>query len=227
MTLKLWWGSGSPYSWRIQLFLHEKNIEFESKQVQFSKKETRTDEFLKMNPRGKIPVLQDGDIIMYESMAIIAYLEEKYGPLGPSIKNPNERAKVLTRTYEAENYLLVQGYDFLRYIYGFKQDKEAAIKNYDALIEEMSKWEKYLETAKFFAGEDLTLVDCLVVPFLYAAERSGFDYKAHGFSKISQYVEENRNRSSFVASSPPHYKETPGTNKVADFVQELKKERQQ
>jgi len=52
-----------------------------------------TPEFLAMNPNGKIPVLKQGDLIMFESMAILRYLAARYGdddfwPTDPDVRAP-------------------------------------------------------------------------------------------------------------------------------------------
>ena len=50
MQDQVYWGSGSPYSWRALLLLEIKGAPYESKQIQFSKREHRSDDFLAMNP---------------------------------------------------------------------------------------------------------------------------------------------------------------------------------
>src|SRR3954471_21470744 len=78
MALELWWGSGSPYSWRALLALEYKQLQFTSHQVQFAKQEHKSPQMLQMNPRGRVPVLKDGDYVCYESLAILEYLDRKY-----------------------------------------------------------------------------------------------------------------------------------------------------
>ena len=63
MALELWWGSGSPYSWRALLALEHKRLPYVSHLVQFSKQEHRSPQMLQMNPRGRVPVLKDGDYV--------------------------------------------------------------------------------------------------------------------------------------------------------------------
>lgn len=58
--------------------LEEKGLAYEDKLISFSKNEHRSEEFLKVSPRGKVPVLQDGDLQIFESNAIIDYLEYTY-----------------------------------------------------------------------------------------------------------------------------------------------------
>ena len=78
MALELWWGSGSPYSWRALLALEYKQLTYESHLVQFAKQEHKSPQMLKMNPRGRVPVLKDGDYVCFESLAILHYLDRKY-----------------------------------------------------------------------------------------------------------------------------------------------------
>ena len=63
MALEIWWGSGSPYSWRALLALEYKQLSYESHVVQFSKQEHKSPQLLRMNPRGRVPVLQDDDYV--------------------------------------------------------------------------------------------------------------------------------------------------------------------
>src|SRR4051812_19147162 len=77
MTLQIYWGSGSPYAWRVLLAAELKRIPYESKLLEFSKGDLKTPEFLALNPRGKVPVIRDGDFVLAESMAIMAYLDRK------------------------------------------------------------------------------------------------------------------------------------------------------
>ncbi len=58
--------------------LEELGIPYENVKTSFIG-ETRTPEFLKLNPNGHIPVLRDGDLVLCESLAINLYLARKYG----------------------------------------------------------------------------------------------------------------------------------------------------
>lgn len=77
MALELFWGSGSPFSWRVLLALEAKRLSYESRLLQFSKGEHKAPEFLALNPRGQVPCLRDGDVVVSESIAILAYLDRK------------------------------------------------------------------------------------------------------------------------------------------------------
>lgn len=50
----LYWGSGSVPCWIVQIVLEEKDIKYNSKLLSFEKKEHKTDEILKLNPRGQV-----------------------------------------------------------------------------------------------------------------------------------------------------------------------------
>jgi glutathione S-transferase len=69
---ELFWISGSPYSWRVQLALEYKGVPYVSRRLDTGKQEHRSPAFLALNPRGKAPVLKTGDAAICESVAIIA-----------------------------------------------------------------------------------------------------------------------------------------------------------
>lgn len=82
------------------LLMKTLNLEFEIKEVFIPKKEHFSADFAKLNPLKKIPVLVDGDYVLYESRAILAYLINSRRP-GDSLypTEPKERGKVDQRLY--------------------------------------------------------------------------------------------------------------------------------
>jgi len=96
MALTLYWGSGSPFSWRVLLALEHKGLPFESQRLYFDKQEHQSPQMLKMNPRGQVPVLKDGDYVVFESVAILYYLDIKY-PQTPIFGMSPEEAGVIMR----------------------------------------------------------------------------------------------------------------------------------
>jgi glutathione S-transferase len=81
MAITFYWGSGSPYSWRVHLALEHKGLQYESQLLHFDKQEHQSPQMLKMNPRGRVPVLKDGDYVVFESVAVLYYLDLKYPSL--------------------------------------------------------------------------------------------------------------------------------------------------
>jgi glutathione S-transferase len=96
MAITFYWGSGSPDSWRILLALEHKGLPYESHLLHFDKQEHQSPLMLKMNPRGRLPVLKDGDYVVFESVAVLYYLDVKY-PGVPIFGPTPEEAGVIMR----------------------------------------------------------------------------------------------------------------------------------
>ena len=71
----LYWISGSPPAWRVMLALVIKGIAFESRQLDHGAGENRAPEYLALNPKGQVPTLVWGDVVIRESMAILGWLD--------------------------------------------------------------------------------------------------------------------------------------------------------
>ena len=65
-----YYGSGSPYAWKVWLALEHKQLEYDLKLLSFDRGETRAPEFRALNPRGKVPTLVDDGLVLWESSAI-------------------------------------------------------------------------------------------------------------------------------------------------------------
>lgn len=83
---------GSPRSsaGRCFVLLEELGLKYEVVPLDMRAREHKSPDFMKLNPNGKVPVLVDGDFVIWESVAINAYLCEKYAPnllgMGPRNK---------------------------------------------------------------------------------------------------------------------------------------------
>jgi glutathione S-transferase len=77
--------------------LDECGVPYEIVPIDFTKREHKTPEFLKINPAGKLPALVDGDVKVFESAAICLYLADKFpeANLAPKITAP-ERGRYLS-----------------------------------------------------------------------------------------------------------------------------------
>src|SRR6266481_3040203 len=73
------WGVGTSRTLRAHWALHELGLAYESKPILARSGETKTQEYTRLNPRQKIPLLEDGDFRIAESPAIAAYLSDTYG----------------------------------------------------------------------------------------------------------------------------------------------------
>lgn len=92
--LKLYY-SGAPNPTKVALFLEEAGIEYEAIPVDTRKGEQFAPEFTALNPNSKVPVIVDGDAIVFDSNAILLYLAEKTGKFLPE-DGPAARAELLS-----------------------------------------------------------------------------------------------------------------------------------
>lgn len=92
--MKLYQFPLSPNSQKVLALAYEVGLRLETLTLNVFKGESRTPEMLVKNPNGKLPVLQDGDFVLWESNAMLGYLAAKGGrdDLAPS--TPRERADV-------------------------------------------------------------------------------------------------------------------------------------
>ena len=97
MAITLYYGSGSPYAWRAQLALEHKALPYELKVISFSAGDTRKPEFLALNPRHRVPVLVEDDFVLYESSAIVEYLDEAYPGRGAPLFPGDAKTRAIIR----------------------------------------------------------------------------------------------------------------------------------
>lgn len=76
--MRLYWHPFSIFPRRVRIALREKAIACEEVEVDLPGGATRGAEFRRLNPFGQVPVLEDDGLVIYESLAILEYLEERH-----------------------------------------------------------------------------------------------------------------------------------------------------
>src|SRR5262249_13126243 len=100
--IRFYYGSGSPFSWRVQLVLEEKGLAYEPVLLSFQKGEHKSPEHIERHPHGKGPALEDGAPGWSDSTPIVEYLEDR-SPSPPLLPPPGDAvARAQVRLEEAE-----------------------------------------------------------------------------------------------------------------------------
>ena len=112
MSVELKFLSGSPFVWRVWLALEHKGIAYAA--TRLSIMDMKSDAYLALNPRGRVPVLLHEGRALYESTAMLDYLEEVFE--GPSLwpADPFERFRARRIVLEASSERFPQTRRFSR-----------------------------------------------------------------------------------------------------------------
>lgn len=85
--------NGSPNPNKVSLFLEEAGLAFEPVPIDIPQGQQFSAEYLAINPNGKVPAIDDGGTIVFDSNAILLYLSEKTGQFLPE---PKHRGQLLS-----------------------------------------------------------------------------------------------------------------------------------
>lgn len=166
--LEIIWGSGSPNAWRVLLAAEVKKIPYASKLIEFSGDDLKKPDFLAINPRGKVPVVRDGDYSLYESLAIMAYLERRIPKPAIFGNTPAETGRIWRVVSEFECYMKPAWEAMLapvmfRHVAEKKDQMRAAA---ETVHKELAGLEKPAHSDEWLAGEAISAADCAVYPFI-------------------------------------------------------------
>jgi GSH-dependent disulfide-bond oxidoreductase len=106
--------SGAPNPTKVALFLEETGTPYEPIPIDTRKGEQHKPEFLAVNPNAKLPAIVDGDVIVFDSSAILLYLAEKTGKFLPA-RTDKARAELLSWMF----FVAVRGRPLFRAISAF------------------------------------------------------------------------------------------------------------
>jgi glutathione S-transferase len=156
----------SGHAHRVELFLSLLGLNFVNCEIDLAKGEHKTPEFLRKNPFGQVPVIEDGELTLADSNAILVYLAMRYDPTERWLPRAAPRAAQVQRWLSVAAGELLFGPASARMIkvFGTKLDLERA-RAFAAQL--LSVLEAQLAERAFLVGAEPTIAD--VALFTYTA----------------------------------------------------------
>ncbi|WP_017318817.1 glutathione S-transferase family protein [Mastigocladopsis repens] len=197
-TLRLYDFLPSGNGYKIRLLLTQIGMPFERVEVNITKDESRTPDFLSKNPNGKIPVLEvEPGKYLAESNAIMVYLSEgtEFLPYDRFL-----RAQVLQwlffEQYSHEPYIATSRF-WISILGKAKEYHEAIEQKREPGYAALRVMEKHLSDRIFFVGERYTIADICLFAYTHVAHEGGFDLTQ--FSAIQSWIERVKAQTSYIS----------------------------
>jgi glutathione S-transferase len=219
MAIELYWGSGSPFAWRALLALEWKRIPYTSKLISFSKGEHKAPGFTAMNPRSKVPVLKDGGVTLYETLAILNYLERKQPEPALFGRTPSEAAAIWREISECIYYFEQPAFEMIGPVFfgGVNEKADAMKAAAVTLHSELARIETILTTANWLVGGEPSAADIWWYPETMLVERAGANAAAQPlnldlaaiakrYPAIGRWQKRMETQPGYERTYPPHWK---------------------
>jgi glutathione S-transferase len=183
--------SGSPFVRKVQVALDLKGLPYEQiQQIPF----TKDPEYRKINPLGKIPTLQDGELTICDSTVICEYLEETYpqAPLYPSNSADKARARWFEELGGSRVAELAAGIFFQRFMRPMvlkqEPDEELVAKIMNKQLPPILDYLEAQVPASGFIFGDFMMADMsLMSPFVNASY-AGYDVDAQRWPVFADFI---------------------------------------
>ena len=202
MTIKLYgyWRSSAAY--RVRIALNLKGLEYENIPVSLlpGVSENRQDAYRAKNPQMLVPFMEDGEIAMNQSMAMLEYLEEAYPhlPLLPTSEPMRSKVRAFCNVVACDIHPL-QNLRVLRYV---STEYEGDPKRWAAhwMHEGFKALEAVASDGPYIFGENVTLADVLLVTQIYNTRR--IEMPTDDFPKLIAAVDKANKLEAFQIAAP-------------------------
>ncbi len=212
MSIKFYYGSGSPFAWYVWLVLEHKQLPYEFNLLSLQNGELKKPEYLAINPHGKVPTLVDDDFILWEASTIVEYLEEQYPE--HSIHPTNVKDRAIARRFVAEAYSYL--YPVLRRLMeltlmraGGDGDPTTIKLELNNLNHELSYFENALHGDHFvgnISASDFAIYPLLALVIRLHEKRPQLGAGALIKPKLAEFMQRIEQLPYFSKTTPPHWK---------------------
>ncbi len=215
MAIDFYHGHGSPFSWRVWLALEHKQVPYGLKVLSFTDGDTAKPGFVAINARHQVPTIVDDGFALWESTAILEYLDERFKSgkaLYPG--DVRGRARIRRLVAEAQAYVRQEGVDPIVDEYFWKggaaPDLDKIAKAREALQRELAWFAGELQGA-YLAGDEPTAADFMLYPEVGYVKRVNFRKPESKLSELipaplAEWARRIEALPYFDKTFPPHWK---------------------
>lgn len=173
---------GSVYSRAsmVMCVLETLGLEYENIPHLPKGKEIKQDDYLTLNPNGKVPTLVDGDLVLWETQAIMFYLVDKYGNGQLWSDNAEGRADIYRWSLFVSNQLELFALDLFiqhKFVPEELRDEAVILRAQAELDKHLPILNAHLEGREFISGTERTVADIHGATILSWAKLVGYDFK--------------------------------------------------
>ncbi len=213
MALTFYYGSGSPFAWRVWLALEHKGIAYVQKTLSFDAGDLKRPEFRALNPRGKVPVIVDDDFALYESAGILDYLEDRW-PEAPPLLSRDLRQRAVQRRMvrEVDQYVAPAVGRLGEAVMSGSPESRTPEKIAAAQAElqgELARWETALagdHLAGALSAADFSLYPCVAIIERFAARRPELLARVPAGPGVSAWMRRMADLPVVRKTWPPHWR---------------------
>ena len=191
--------SGNCY--KVRLFLSLLNLDCEIVPIDIANSEQKSPSYLKKNPLGEIPVLEDHDLILRDSQAILVYLAFQYGSADWMPRTPRDMAVVMQWLSIACNEI-ARGLADSRYQKKFNIDLDIN-KAHEKSRSILTVIDNHLDGKDWLELNRVTIADIACFPYIALAHEGGISLEP--YSNVQNWI--------IRIKQLPNFIEMPGVNK--------------
>lgn len=180
--MHLYTQSRSPNGQRVNVFLKEKGIEIPITEIDLRGAENLSEEYLKKNPFGRVPVLElDDGSYLAESQAICLFLERTQPAPNLFGDTADEQAKIEMWARRVELNLLIPVAQAFRNSSGFFKDREKCVAEWGEVSAEIARaaavlFDDHLSMSRYLMGDRYSIPDMTLAIVIGFAKDVGQDF---------------------------------------------------
>ncbi len=189
-VMTLYSGMTDPYSHRTRIVLYEKDVECQVVLVDIRKKPR---ELSDLNPYDSVPTMVDRDLVLYDSLIINEYLDERlpHPPLMPVDPVSRGKACLMLMRFDRDWYSQTPDIE--------GADKKVALRARNVIRDGLTVISPIFKDQPYILGEEFSLVDCSLAPLLWRLPIYGIELPRQA-KPILDYAERLFERKSFKLS---------------------------
>ncbi|WP_334158972.1 glutathione S-transferase N-terminal domain-containing protein [Oryzomicrobium sp.] len=194
--MNLYSGTTCPFSHRCRIVLYEKGMDFQVIDVDLFNK---PEDIAVINPYGRVPVLVERDLILYEPNIINEYIDERFPhpQLMPADPIQRARSRQLLSGMEREIFVHMEVLEKTNAKAAEKDKARAEIRN------RLTELAPMFTKQKFMLGDDFSMLDVAVAPLLWRLDHYGIELGKTA-APLMKYAERIFSRQGFIdALTPP------------------------